>query len=228
MKKYIILPLLLLIFTFGCENTSSYNTYNNSNSNEDNSMNENSTETNDDSILKESDIMTSKIVTLIHEGKAYDTGSYTKGEVTKGEYAFIKFDGSGSYYEEEDRAGNIIDNENFDSFGYVKVHDAGNLETRGVLINIDSFSELGVTGAKEIYEKMNDISDYHESGYYKVGVDIKPGNYEIESIGNGYYAIMSGPVGNSDIVKNDNFNGKKQITVKSGQYLELSRVEIVK
>ena len=31
-----------------------------------------------------------------------------------------------------------------------------------------------------------------------------------------------------DIVKNDNFSGKKQITVKTGQYLELSRVQIVK
>ena len=233
MKKLtiLILPLLLLFLT-SCDNNYAHytdinnetNEYNNNNNNENNSNN------NDDDNLKitESDIMIAKISSLIDSGKAYDTGSYISGEVAKGEYAFVKFKGSGSYYEEEDKAGEILDNENFSSFGYVKVHGVGNLETRGVLININSFEELGVTGAKEIYEKINDVSDYLESGYYKVGVDIQPGKYTLESLGSGYYAILTGPVGNSDIVSNDNFNGKKQITVRSGQYLELSRVQILK
>ena len=49
---------------------------------------------------------------------------------------YFKCYGSRAYYSEEDSAGNIIDNENFDSFGNVKVHAAGNLTTRGVLIRI--------------------------------------------------------------------------------------------
>lgn len=230
MKK-VLLIISLLLFVTGCETSSQNFTNNNANTNEKNNSNSSSNENNksysDNSNLSESDIMMSKIISLIKLGKAYDTGTYSKGEVTKGEYAFIKFDGSGSYYEELDRAGDIIDNENFSSFGYVKVHGVGEIETRGVLIDINSFSELGVTSAKEIYEKLNNIKEYYESGYYKVGVDIKPGTYTIESIGKGYFAILSGPVGNSDIIKNDNFSGKKQVTLRNGQYLELSRVQII-
>ena len=227
MKKIFIMFIFVLLLTTGCE----YVTTNNSNNQESNNTNNNTSnnkQENNNVELTEADIMTSKIVSLIKEGKAYDSGTYSAGEIKKGEYAFVKFDGSGSYYEETDRAGEIIDNENFSSFGYVTVHGVGEIETRGVLISVDSFSTLGVTGAKEIYEKLNSMSNYYESGYYKVGVDIAPGQYKIESIGRGYYAIMSGPVGNSDIVNNDNFNGTKQITLRNGQYLELSRVQIVK
>lgn len=169
-----------------------------------------------------------KISDLIDKGLAFDTGSYIKGDIPKGEYAFIKFNGSGSYYSEEDASDNIIDNENFDSFGYVKVHEAGNLTTRGVLISISAFDTLGVSGAKEIYEILNEQKDYNQGGWYKVGTDIEAGTYVIESIGSAYYAIMTGPVGNSDIVNNDNFNGKKQVTVSNGQYLKVSRATITK
>lgn len=178
--------------------------------------------------LKESEKMIIKISDLFDKKLAFDTGSYIKGDIPKGEYAFVKFDGSGSYYSEEDASDNIIDNENFDSFGYVKVHEAGNLTTQGVLINISEFETLGVSGAKEIYEILNDQKDYNQGGWYKVGTDIEPGTYVIESIGNSYYAVMSGPVGNSDIVKNDNFNGKKQVKVSKGQYLQVSRATITK
>lgn len=173
--------------------------------------------------LTESDKMTLKIASLMNEKLAFDAGTYIKGEVPAGEYAFIRYSGSGQYYSEEDSAGNIIDNENFDSFGYVKVHAAGNLKTRGVLVNINAFEKLNVTGAKQLYEILNNQSDYHEGGYYKVGVDIPAGQYVLESYGSGYWAIMSGPVGKSEIVKNDNFNGKATVNVRDGQYLTISR-----
>lgn len=176
--------------------------------------------------LSESDKIKLKVVSLIDKGLVFDAGDYIKGDIPAGEYAFIKF-GSSSYYEEEDAAGNIIDNENFDSFGYVRVLAAGNIETKGILVSTKAFKELGVTGAKQLYEIMNDTQNYNQSGYYKVGVDIKAGTYVVESLGgSGYYAIQSGPVGKSDIIKNDNFNGKKVITVKNGQYVEISRATI--
>ena len=51
----------------------------------------------------------------------------------------------------------------------------------------------------------------------------------MESIGSsGYYAIMSGPVSNSNIVKNDHFDGRASVTLKSGQYLDVSRAIITK
>lgn len=150
-------------------------------------------------------------------------GSYLKGDIPKGEYAFISFEGSGRYYSEEDSAGNIIDNENFDSFGYVYVHDVGNLQTQGVLIKVDALEKLGVKSAKEIYEKLNDTIDYKDSAMYKVGVDIEPGTYAIEAYGQGYVEVMSGPVGNSSIVDNEIFNGKYSISVSTGQYLKVSK-----
>ena len=190
--------------------------------------NENSsTNSNEVKELTESDKMIIKISNLIDEGLAFDTGSYVKGDIPAGEYAFVKFAGSGSYYSEEDAAGNIIDNENFDSFGYVKVHAVGDITTRGVLINVSSFKKLGVSGAKEIYEILNEQENYNQAGYYKVGVDIPAGKYVVESIGSGYYAIMTGPVSDNRIVDNDNFNGKATVNLKNGQYLDLSRAQII-
>lgn len=172
-------------------------------------------------------VLLNELVKMIDEGLVYDSGSYVKGEVKAGEYAFVRFDGAGSYYEELDMAGNIIENENFDSFGYVKVLQAGDLTTGGVLINVTAFKRLGVSGAKEIWEILNDVKDYNQSGYYKVGYDIKPGKYIVETLGgDGYYGVMSGPVGKSSIIRNDFYSGKKTVTISKGQYITLSGVKI--
>lgn len=170
----------------------------------------------------------SKIVDLIDEGLAFDTGSYIKGDIPKGEYAFVTFEESGNYYSEEDSAGDIIDNENFSSFGYVQVHEAGNIKTKGALVKIEALEQLGVSGAKELYEVMNELENYTDSGWYKVGIDIEPGEYIFESYGSGYFAVMTGPVGNNDIVRNDNFEGRTSATVQEGQYLKLSKAYISK
>lgn len=217
----IILPILLFIIFFSV--ISSENNLNNSYTPSDN----NSSQTTQKE-LTESEKMFLKITALMDENLAFDTGDYIKGDIPAGEYAFIKFSGSGEYYSEEDSAGNIIENENFDSFGYVKVHAAGNLTTRGVLVSINAFEKLEVTGAKELYEILNNNNDYHEGGYYKVGVDIPTGQYVLESYGSGYWAVMTGPVGASDIVDNDNFNGRAAVIVKNGQYLTLSRATYTK
>lgn len=169
-----------------------------------------------------------KIMSLVEAGKAYDTGSYVKGDIPVGEYAFVSFGGSGQYYSEEDLSGNIIDNENFDSFGYVYVHGVGNITTAGALISIDAFKDLGVSSAIKIFETLNETSDYKDSGWYKVGVDIEPGTYVIESIGEAYVAVMDGPVGKSEIVDNNNFSGKYSVSVSEGQYLKVSRGSITK
>jgi membrane protein implicated in regulation of membrane protease activity len=173
-------------------------------------------------VLSPREEMFQKIGALIESKQAFDTGSYIKGEIPKGEYAFISFEGSGQYFGEEDPSGNIIDNENFDSFGYVYVHDAGNIETQGALISVNAFKTLGVSGAKQIYEIMNEVEDYKDSGWYKVGTDIPAGKYVVESYGEGYVAAMAGPVGKSEIVDNENFNGKHMVNVTAGQYLNIS------
>lgn len=170
--------------------------------------------------------MSDSLIKLVDSGKAFDAGSYIKGDIPKGEYAFITYPGAGQYYGEEDSAGEIVDNENFDAFGYVYVQGVGNIETGGLLVRTDSFEAFGVKGAKELYEKLNFTGDYKGSAWYKVGLDIKPGRYTIKSVNDGYVAVMSGPVGKNEIIDNEIFNGRYSVKVSRGQYLVVSGGEI--
>ena len=166
------------------------------------------------------------IQALFASKQAFDSGSYIKGDIPPGEYAFVSFAGSGKYYSENDASNNIIDNNNFDSFGYVYVHGAGNIESQGVLISTAAFPTLDVSGAKQIYEVLNNVTDYKDAGFYKVGVDIPAGAYVLESYGEGYAAVLAGPIGKSDIVDNELFNGRYSVTVSNGQYLQMSQSKI--
>lgn len=214
----IICCLLLVIVLTGCGTTKKQDLdTNNLKSDEEETKKE----------LTESEKMIYKVVMLMDEKLAFDTGNYIKGDIPTGEYAFIRFDGSGQYYSEEDESGNIIDNENFDSFGYVEVHEVGDITNRGLLVNVTAFEKLGVGSAKELYEILNEKENYFQSGFYKVGVDIQPGTYILESIGSGYYAVLTGAVGNNEIVNNDSFNGKVTVNLSVNQYLDLSRAKIV-
>lgn len=224
MKKIcaLVLVVVFLIGVVGCgrDGATNNNSNNGGNSNTNNGGN-------NQKELTEAEKMIVKVVALMDDKLAFDSGDYIKGDIPKGEYAFVRF-GDGRYYSEEDAAGNIIDNENFSSFGYVKVHELGDISNGGLLVSISAFETLGVSGAKELYEIINEQSDYNQSGMYKIGVDLPAGNYTVESIGGrGYYAVVTGPVGGNSIVKNDNFNGKKSVSVKNGQYLELSTAMIV-
>ena len=228
----IIIPIVLFIIFFICIPTDNMLLENDSSYSKDEITENNSGQEKEETQKKElteSEKMIIKISSLINAGLAYDTGSYIKGDITPGEYVFVKFIGSGSYYCEKDLAGNIVDNENFDSFGYVKVHGVGNLETQGVLVNVSALEQLGVSGGKQLYEILNEQINYSQGGYYKVGTDLESGNYVVESIGgSGYYSINSGPVSNSDIIDNDNFSGRVAVSLTNGQYIEVSRATITK
>lgn len=156
---------------------------------------------------------------------AFDIGSYARGTIPSGEYAFVSK--TGGYYSETTN-GQILDNENFASFGYVVIHGMGDIKTGGALISLDGLRELGHPGAKSVYEALTDQADYGFSGHYKVGVDIPAGTYIIQSVGSGYVSINKGPVGNEETIDNDNFNGTKTIKVRDGQYLKLSRAKFVR
>ncbi|MEH7374064.1 hypothetical protein [Neobacillus drentensis] len=143
-------------------------------------------------------------------------------------YAFVSFSGSEAYYVEKDSSGEIIDNEIFDSFGNVHVNESGNLETQGVLVNTAAFSKLKVSGAKQIYEILNDQKNYQSSGYYKIGADLLAGTYVLQSEGEGYVATLTGGVGKNDIIDNEIFNGRYKVTVSNSQYLKISKAVISK
>ena len=160
---------------------------------------------------------------LVERGLAFRPGSYAKGSIPSAEYAFISK--AGGYYSETVN-GDILDNENFESFGYVFVHGLGDIKTGGVLVSLEALRELGYSGAKDAYEAVTQQSNYSFSGHYRVGTDIPAGSYTLRSAGRGYAEVNIGPVGNGDIVSNDNFNGTKSVRAKAGQYLKLSRVSI--
>ena len=71
--------------------------------------------------------------------------------------------------------------------------------------------------AKEILEN----SEF-SSGQYKVGTDIPSGEYMVIANGKGYFCVSSDSNGN-DIIFNDNFETNSIITIKDGEYLNLSR-----
>ena len=59
-----------------------------------------------------------------------------------------------------------------------------------------------------------------------IGKDLPAGEYRVKADGDtGYYCIFSSSR-QDDIVSNDNFSGEKYVTVKEGQYIELSRCHI--
>jgi hypothetical protein len=160
---------------------------------------------------------------FIKVGQAFKPGSYTKGSIPKGEYAFIS--PKGGYFAEEYN-GQILANENFSSFGYVYVQGLGDITTRGYLIAIESLKLKDKLGALSIYKSINKETEYNFSGYYKVGLDIEPGTYKIESSADGYIAIESGPLGRSKTIENELFQGEKTISVLEGQYLKVNRATI--
>ena len=166
------------------------------------------------------------ILAAIDAGVAFDVGDYAAGQIPTGEYAFIGLQAGNSYYSEEDSTGEIIDNEIFDTFGYVWVWETGKLTTRGVLIKVDALPVFGIIGAKRVWENMNDKRNYFSAGWYKVGVDLPAGTYILIASGAGYGAVMSGPIGKTEIVENLNFSGSWQVTVKNGQYLHVARADI--
>lgn len=151
-------------------------------------------------------------------------GTYAKGTIPKGEYIFISE--NGGYYSEE-RNGQILDNANLSSFGYVYNHAVGDVTTQGILVSQEGLKEMGFPSAKSLYESVTKQENYNFSGSYKVGIDIPAGSYTIESAGEAYVEINRGPIGNGEILSNANFNGTKLVNLRNGQYITLQKATIV-
>ena len=71
-------------------------------------------------------------------------------------------------------------------------------------------------------------SNVIKAGMYKVGTDIGAGEYLLISSGSGYYQLDSDSSGELDsIISNDNFNNTNYLTVFDGEYLTLTRCEMI-
>lgn len=71
-------------------------------------------------------------------------------------------------------------------------------------------------------ETVSETTKY-ESGQYKTGIDIPEGEYILfAKSGSGYFCVSSDANGD-DIICNDNFKNTSIITIREGQFIELSR-----
>lgn len=77
--------------------------------------------------------------------------------------------------------------------------------------------EKAVSATEQVIEDNTLTGD----GVYEVGVDIKPGRYKTAGAPGCYYAVLNSS-DTTDIADNNNIDGPATVTVRQGQYLELS------
>lgn len=152
---------------------------------------------------------------------AIKAGMYKIGQDIKaGEYVVVSSVGLGYLEVTKDSSGtldSIITNDNISGRVYITVSD-------GQYLNIKNANVYPVNEAPKVEPKDNKLP----SGMYKVGVDLKAGEYKVSAAGNGYVEVAKSSKGIlEDIVTNDNFNGEKYITVKDGQYIKLKSADLI-
>ena len=148
-------------------------------------------------------------------------GHYKVGEdLEEGLYLALSQSGFSYLEVSKDSSGeldSIISNDNFSTNRYIYVSDGQYLKLQ----------DAELVKHKETQLDMSDPSNLKD-GMYKVGVDIKPGEYKVKSDSLGYVEVSKNAKGVlSSIISNDNFEGEKYVTVKKGQYLKLNGAELI-
>lgn len=150
--------------------------------------------------------------------KKYPAGMYKVGtDIPAGLYVLTADDGSAYYEVCSDSSGtfdSILHNENFNGRCYLEL-------TAGQYVSLKWCTAISFDDAKPLTPTSGTLS----GDWLKVGFDIAPGEYRLTATSDkGYCAVYSRAVADFDhIVVNGNFSGSRYITVKSGQYLQLSR-----
>lgn len=138
------------------------------------------------------------------------SGLYKVGtDIPAGEYYLVPKD-AGYYAITSDKyEDDIISNDFFTSPRYLTVKN-------GVYLRLDE----GITMYPINEAPKRTFKDNIYTGYLKVGRDIKPGDYMIQTkVGDAYYSITDKY---DNIYENDIFTGKAYVNLKNGQYIYLS------
>lgn len=111
----------------------------------------------------------------------------------------------------------IVANENIQNRTIITIKDGQYFEVK----NGDTYP---ISKAPKAVPSNNQLP----AGMYKVGLDIKPGEYKVVSQDeSGYVEVSSNSSHNMySIVSNDNFTGEKYVTLKQGQYLKLGNATL--
>ncbi len=163
---------------------------------------------------KVADEITERVAEEIDTTPWIKAGMYKAGtDIQAGEY--VIYAESMAYYQvSNDSTGSldsIVSNDNFSGNRYITVTD-------GQYIEITNAKMLTVDDAKPIEPADGKYAD----GMYKVGRDIKAGEYKVVPTGTAYVEVANDSTGTLDgIVTNDNIEAEKYITVADGQYLKL-------
>lgn len=158
----------------------------------------------------------------------YDKRYYTEGTIPEGEYAYISFiDSGGPYFTVTDMEHRLLHDDYFASFAYIYHDGEGIVESEGYLFHVDIFEELGVSGAKELYEILNHLPSYNQDAYYHIGMDIEEGKYRLIPDGNGTYELLDGPAFVGEEIEEGKVTERMEIEVENGQYLRLKNTHIL-
>ena len=149
--------------------------------------------------------------------KTYGAGQMKVGvDIPAGEYVAI---GNGYLEIAANSSGtleSIIMNDNVVNRRYVSIYDGEYVKIVG------SLKLIAVVDAPKVDTSKGQLPE----GQYKVGVDIPAGEYNVQSLGEGYVEVAINDRGSLDgIVTNANLQGKTSmyITVGQGDYLKLVR-----
>lgn len=151
--------------------------------------------------------------------RTYDEGQYKVGrDFIAGEYVLLSTsDYSGYFCVSSDANGrDTIVNGLFDVNSIITVYDGEYLE----------LSRCIAVRSSDFYSSYT-IKTENDGTMLKVGYDIMPGEYKLIAASgtSGYYCIYNDSR-QTKIIDNDLFKNSAWVTVKSGQYLELSRCHI--
>ncbi len=155
--------------------------------------------------------------------KWYSAGNYKVGsDIPAGTYYIECTDSKWSAYfciSADSNGDKILENDNFNTHTFITIENGQYLEIkRGKATLASSITDL-VPG-----------SSFGE-GMYRVGTDIEAGEYKLTSTDAtwpGYYCVYDNVSASRNIQSNKNFDGNAYVTVKNGQYLELSRCKAEK
>ncbi len=170
-------------------------------------------------------LMTFSNLQVVAAGEVYEEGMYKVGkDIPAGEYLVTtdpEATYTGYYCVSKDSTGSyssILASDNFYNRAYITV-------SKGNYIQVKRGS---LTLAKDVPAFKPEGKTYPD-GMYKVGRDIKAGEYKLKATGTtmGYFQVVSDSSGGyKKIVSSGNFNGTRYVTVKKGQYLKLMRASL--
>ena len=148
-------------------------------------------------------------------------GMYKVGtDIQHGEYVIVSDDDMCYFQVSKDSSGtleSIVCNDNITTRSYITIND-------GEYLTVTDGKIYPIGKEPKVEAKNGQLAE----GMYKVGVEIKAGEYKVAAQGEGYVEVSKDSRHLIySIITNDNFAGEKYITIKDGNYIKLSGASLI-